>query len=241
LGAQVAYLDALDRQYPRLYQAGELGGELGLRWNVTRERGNALLESLEPFEADIAEVSILKAVFLLASVSQEADIQEEFAAVPPALRALEQGLETDPEALDGLGLMMLGRLKIALPVFSGGNVDEAVALLRQGIDVAPANLEMHRWMVEAHLGRRDDAKAAEVLASAASLDGAGINPQDLADILVDLGGLALRLQQPELNEKFRQKRQALFREKPYLLQRKSTAKLGHGGVDPLTGQDPNEL
>jgi hypothetical protein len=96
-------------------------------------------------------------------------------------------------------------------------------------------------MVEAYLARRDNARAVEVLASAANLGGADINPQDLADVLVDLGGLAFRLEQPALNEKFRQRRQALLLERPYLLQRKSTAKLGHGGVDPLTGQDPNEL
>jgi tetratricopeptide (TPR) repeat protein len=241
LGAQIAYLDALGRQYPRLYQAGELGRELGVEWRATGERGEALLRDLDRLEPAPAEASILKAAFLLASVAQEASVQEEFAAIPPALQSLERGIESDPEALDGLGLMMLGRLRIALPVFSGGNVDEAVELLEKGIEVAPESIEMHRWMVEAYLARRDNARAVEVLASAANLGGADINPQDLADILVDLGGLAFRLEQPALNEKFRQRRQALLLERPYLLQRKSTAKLGHGGVDPLTGQDPNEL
>ena len=96
-------------------------------WEHHNERAlvglNARTAGGRPLEA--AEVSILKGVFLLASVAQEAGIEEEFAAVPHALRALERGLETDPGALDGLGLMMLGRLKIALPVFSGGNVDAA--------------------------------------------------------------------------------------------------------------------
>lgn len=241
LGAQVSYLDVLDRSYPSLYLEDDLVEELGAEWQATRTRAETLINQLGFIEDYVAEVKLLHAAYLLASVTREAKMSDAFAVVPQAKTLLEQVVEDDPAALDGLALLLLGRVSLDLPQVLGGDVDKAVEYLEQGVAIAPENLEMQRWLAEAYLARQDTDKAATTIELAARLKGEQLNLQDKADAMLALGGLALRLNLPDAVAVFKSSRQTLLAEYPYLQTREYHASLGHGGTDPFTGKNSNEL
>lgn len=241
LGAQITYLDILSRQYPRLYQSGELAEELRKEWFATKFRASELVAQLEKFEWLAAEIPLLHGAYLLTSVEKEANVKEQFAVVKPARALIEQSVRDKPEALGGLGYLILGRLSLSLPSFYGGNTKEAIRYLETGIEIAPESLEMHRWLIEAYLAERRSEDAATTLRTAASITDESMNPQDRVDIFSDIGGLAERLGLVDIARHFSAERQQLLGAHPYLLTRKYHASLGHGGTDPLTGKDSNEI
>ena len=241
LGAQVSYLDVLDRSHSSLYLEDELAAELSAEWRATRTRAETLIGQLGFIEDYVTEVKLLHAAYLLASVAREAKISDTFAVIPQARTLLEQVVDDDPTALDGLALLLLGRISLDLPQVLGGDVDKAIEYLEQGVAIAPESLEMQRWLAEAYLASQDAEKAKSTIEIASRLNGEEMNIQDKADEMLALGGLALRLNLPESTEVFKASRQALLTEYPYLQTREYHASLGHGGTDPFTGKNSNEL
>ncbi|MGQ7814525.1 hypothetical protein ACUTAH_02410 [Metapseudomonas furukawaii] len=242
LGAQVEYFDVLDKGYGRLYSESPVKDiELRLRWNETREHAEILLERLQPLAGQVAEVLALRGVYRLASVLRETPESDKMQAPALALPDLEAAIKLKPEVLDGGGLLMLGSVLLRLPEFAGGDTELAIELLSQGNRLAPQNLQLKVALLDALLGERENAKAIAVLQEAAKIGADGQNPQDYADALRTLGGQAVRLQQMGLAKQLAGTRDAYLQAHPYLNQRKSTATAGHGGVDPLTGEDPDKI
>lgn len=241
LGAQISYLDVLDRSYPSLSLEDELAEALSAEWKATKTRAETIIRQLDVIEGYVTEVKLLHAAYLLASVTREAKLSDAFAVVPQARTLLELVIQEKPDALDGLALQLLGRISLDLPQILGGDVDKAVEYLEQGVAIAPASLDMRRWLAEAYLAQQETEKARGAIEVAAKLHDEHSNIQDKADAMLALGGLALRLNLPDAAAVFRSSRQALLAEYPYLQTREYHASLGHGGTDPFTGKNSNEL
>lgn len=242
LGAQVDYFTVLDKEYSPLYSASALkDAELKLRWTQTRQRAQTLLERLQPAAEQVPEVLALRGVYHLLSLQHEAPESEKLKAPGLALPDLESAIKSKPGVLDGAGLLTLGSVLMDLPEFAGGDSERAVALFVQGAGVAPANLELKIALINAYLAERAQDKAVAVLRQAAAIPAEGQNLQDYADALRSLSGQAVRLQQMDLARQLAERRDALLAGHAYLNPRKSTATAGHGGVDPLTGEDPDKI
>lgn len=241
IGAQLVYFDVLSKLYPKLYKEGELGRELNSLWRATRLRTEKLIADVAFMDVFITEVTLLKGAYILANVEQDADTKTALSAYPKAMKEISKAVADKPEAVDGLGIYLLGRLKLSLPSFAGGDVDEAIVLFQRSLSMQPNSLEYLRWKLEAQavLGNMELEK--ETVRQALIMKDENINDQDLVDLLLVFGGHAHRLDMTREIEKFRSNRNELLAEKPYLLSRKSSATLGHGGTDPITGIDPNAL
>ncbi|MGR3761111.1 tetratricopeptide repeat protein [Roseobacteraceae bacterium NS-SX3] len=241
LGANLEYFDVLSKAYSDHYQGIELSSELSVRWERTRARCERILEKIAPIMPKLAEARILRAGFHLASTAREATPEQQSAALAIAVEDLESAIADDPAALDGLGQLMLGQVLLALPEFLGGNALRAIALLEQAHELNPGDLTVRRALTEAYLGEREDGKAIALLASALTSNPALENPQDYVDDTRFLGGLAVRAGRPDLAKQFGEARDRMLAARPELLTRKQTAAFGHGGEDPITGLDTDEL
>lgn len=241
LGAHLDYFEVLDRSYSAHYQGIELATELGLRWEQTRERADGLMARIDPLVSKLTEARLVRAAYLLASTLRETPVDEQNAAVAAAVEDLRIAIEENPEALDGLGPLLLGQVLAALPEFLGGDIVAAIELLEQAHALNPTDLSVHHTLVEAYLGEREEEKALALLKNAASIDPAVENLQDYVDEMRYLGGLALRAGAPELARQMGEQRAAILAKNPFLNPRKEMAALGHGGADPLTGKKPEDL
>ena len=241
LGANLEYFDVLAKSYSEHYQGIELSSELHVRWEQTRQRCDELLARIEPLIPDVTEARILRAAYYLASTVKETPLDKQNEAVAKATAELEIAVKEKPDALNGLGQLMLGQVLFALPEFLGGDALRAIALLEEAHRLNPADMNAYRALAEAYLGERENDKAVDLLKEALATDPAGVNPQDYVDAFKFLGGLGIRVGLPELAAQFADKREAMLKEKPDLLARKETAAFGHGGEDPLTGKDPSAL
>ncbi len=241
LAAQLNYFDVLNRSYPKLYQSGALGDELNGLWRATRERSRNLIASVEFLDGFIPEINLLKGAYLLANTEKDSSVKEAIGALPPALKLIEDAVQRKPEAGDGLGLYLLGRMKLTMPSFIGGDTDEAIELFEKAILQQPNNLEIHRWLLQGYAATGEVEKEMNVITKASKIFDQNINDQDLADLYIIYGGSAHRYNMENEITFFSQQRKSLFEQKPYLLTRESGANRGHGGADPITGTDPNAI
>ena len=242
LGVQVDYFAVLDKNYSRLYSSSPMKDrELSLRWQTTRERSQALIERLQTMSKKVPEVVALHGIYILASATQETSDKEAFAAPGRAIPHLEAAVEQKPEALDGAALLVLGQVLLQLPEFAGGDIDRAIALLEQGGKLAPANVAVKVALIDACIAERRNDEALVTLKEAADIPAQGQNEQDYADSLRTLAGQAVRLGQQLLAREIASRREHFLDAHPYLDRRKSTASAGHGGVDPITGEDTDKI
>lgn len=242
LGAQVDYFAVLDKEYSPLYSASALkDAELSLRWMQTRKRAETLLARLQPVAGQVPEAWALRGIYNLLSLQHEVPESEKLKAPGLALPDLEAAIKQKPGVLDGVGLLILGSVLAELPEFAGGDSERAIALFVQGNEVAPSNLELKVALINAYLAERGQEKATAVLRQAATIPADGQNPQDYVDALRTLSGQAVRLQQIDLARQLAERRDVFLAGHAYLNPRKSTATVGHGGVDPLTGEDPDKI
>lgn len=242
LGAQVDYFAVLDKEYSPLYSASALkDAELSLRWTQTRQRAQTLLARLQPIAAQVPEVLALRGIYQLVSRQHEVAEREKLKAPELALPDLELAIRHKPEVLDGAALLTLGSVLASLPEFAGGDTERAMALFIQGGELVPANLELKIALINAYLAERAQEQAVAVLRQAASIAPQGQNPQDYADALRSLAGQGVRLQQMAQARQLAARRDAFLASHPYLHARKTSATAGHGGVDPLTGEDPDNI
>lgn len=241
LGDHITYFEVLDKQYNAHYQGGDLTIELGWRWERNRLQALKLIDEVEMYESLIPEITVLKAAYILASTMRESDTREMMEASIKAKGLLDVVVEESPEVIDGLPLLMLAQLLLALPEFSGGDPIRAIELLEQGIEIDPENLSFHRWLIEGLVAERENAAAIEVLRKAAGVPVEASNPQDYVDMAKVLGGIAVRLGEKDVASHFSKNRKQLLTKKPYLLARKARASVGHGGANPITGELKNEI
>lgn len=241
LGDHIVYFDVLHKQYNAHYQGGDLSNELSWRWEKNRIEAQGLMDSVSMFEPLIPEVSILQSALRLASVQRESSSSDLITATNQSLMDLENIVASDAEALDGLPMLLLSQLLLSLPEFSGGDPIRAIEYLERLVVLSPNDLTAHRWLVEAYLSERETESALATLTAAASIHVASQHPQDYADLSKDLGGIAVRLGDMALADRFRTQRQALLQDHAYLLTRKAQASVGHGGADPITGEMTNEI
>ncbi len=241
LAAQLAYFEVLKNSYNKLYKAGELGEELNELWRATRKRSTNLIATVEIFDAFIPEVGLLKGIYTLANSEEDSTPKEMLNAMPIALKLIEKAVADKPEAADGLGLYILARLKLNLPSFIGGDTEQAVELFKQAIGYQSDSLEFHRWLMQAYAATGEIEKEKQLISKATKLIDENINDQNRADLYIVYGGSAHRYGMKKEIAFYSESRRALFADKPYLLTRKMGSVVGHGGNDPITGTDPNEI
>ena len=240
-GAHLEHFDALAKSYSDHYEGIEKSSELAVRWEQTRARATALLEKIDPLVPKLTEARILRAAFHLASNAKETPPEDANAAMAKAIEDLEIAVAENPEALDGLGLLILGQLLTALPEFLGGDALRGIELLENANKLNPSDLAVHRALVEAYLGEREGDKAVALLEAALAVDPAKENPQDYVDDTQFLGGLAQRAGRDDLAKQFGAKRNAQLAANTSLLARVQNATFGHGGADPITGKRADAL
>ena len=241
LGAHLEYFDVLNKSYSDHYQGIELVSELSVRWAQNLARAQRIVDRIEPLVAKLTEARILRAAFLLASTQRESTVEQQNAAVAAAMADLEVAVQENPEALDGLGLLLLGQVLVTLPEMLGGDAMRGITLLEKAHAQNPTDLAVHRALVEAYLGEREKDKAVALLGHALTVDANAENPQDYVDDTKFLGGIADRLGKSDLVAAFRSRRDAVLASHTNLLTRKQTAAFGHGGENPLTGEHADDL
>ena len=241
LGAHLEYFDVLDKAYGAHYQGIEQSSELGLRWERTHASGQEILDRVNPLVPAIPEARIVRAAFNLASTMREATPEQESAALVSALEDLSIAIEEKPEALDGVGQLVMGQVMVALPEFLGGDALAGIELLETANTMNPSDITVHMSLVEAYLGERENDKAIALLQAALDVDPETNHPQDYVDETKHLGGLALRTNHAEIAAAFAEKREAILAAQPQLLSRTEHASFGHGGEDPITGEKPDAL
>ncbi|MCL6282457.1 hypothetical protein M3P21_02850 [Ruegeria sp. 2012CJ41-6] len=241
LGANLEYFDVLANSYADHYEGIEKSSELYVRWQDTRAQSEAILAKIDPIIPKVTEARILRAAYNLASTVKETPPEEANAAMKSAIEDLEIAIAEKPEALDGLSQLMLGQVLVALPPFLGGDALRGIELLEQANELNPNDLTVHRALVEAYMGEREDEKAIALLQAALEVDPALENGQDYVDDTKHLGGLALRLDQGDMATQFNDKRNERLASNPELLTRKAIASFGHGEENPFTGKDSSDL
>ncbi|MCL6285823.1 hypothetical protein M3P21_20070 [Ruegeria sp. 2012CJ41-6] len=241
LKAHIEYFEVLDKDAAGLYLPVESAADLHVRWTQNRNRSEVILAKIDPILPELTEARILRAAYQLASTLRESTDQEKSAARNAAKADLEIAVAENPEALDGLGQLMLGQILVMLPEILGGDALHGIELLENANALNPDDLSVHRALVAAYIGERETDKALAVLATALEVDPATINPQDYVDDMQFLGGLAQRLEQTEMADRFTESRSAMLTGNPELLERGTAASLRYNGDNPFTGQDPNDL
>jgi tetratricopeptide (TPR) repeat protein len=241
LGNHLTYFEVLDKQYNAHYQGGNLTVELSWRWEKNRRQAEVLLDDISIYESLIPEIKVLKAAYYLASTRRETATKVMLESTITAMNLLNEIVEDDAEVIEGLPLLLLGQVLLALPEFSGGDPIRAIELLQQGISIAPENLSFHRWLIEGLVAEREDEVAIDILQKASQVSIDSVNPQDYVDMATVLGGIAIRLGEKDIASIFSLNRKKLLSDKPYLLSRKQHASVGHGGADPITGEIKNEI
>lgn len=241
LGKHAEYFETLHKEYPSLYSSPEVTTELDLRWEQNKAQGQIILDRLEPFVSWMTEFKLVKHAFLLASTQHLSSHKATLVISQAAIKDLEVIVQEEPETLDALGPLMLGQLLLALPEFSGGDPVRAIELLEQGTQLSPNNLSMHKWLIDAYVAERESDKALQTLEKAALIAADQQHPQDHSDSLKDFVGFAISMRQLELAKYFKFQRSLILKANPQVDPRVEVASMGHGGENPITGKDDDEI
>ncbi|MFL6603411.1 MAG: tetratricopeptide repeat protein [Steroidobacteraceae bacterium] len=179
---------------------------------------------------DDSVLSILSAG-IQASLAGPDDPQTTLSAVDKLKRAVTK----DPGALEGLGEFLIGRSYLALPPIFGGGATQALPYLEKAQKISPGNPRALRYLAEVNdeLGRRQEALSS--LTALSNVQSRNVDLQLLADEWRMGEGLATRMQNQRLADKFGSERTELIRQHPGLLVRKIEPVIGHGGDNPITG------
>ena len=149
---------------------------------------------------------------------------------------LQQAIDANPEALDALAQIRLGRMLFELPSILGGDFLAAIALFEQAVTIDPKNMQALYYLAEVYEQEMEEDKAAKVMTGMLQVSPTDAQLQMSADMLRLAVGLSQRMGKNELAERLSQKRQLILSANPELMTRASIAVGGHGGVNPLTGE-----
>lgn len=146
---------------------------------------------------------------------------------------LRKAVSADPPALAGAAHALQAEIYYALPDILGGDLDEAVTLMRAASERAPHNPRYSRILAGylLDLNRQDEARA--TLRGLLELTPEPPGLQLQADQLRSAAELAARLGDPQLAGALGDARDGILRQHPYLQNRKVVSAMGHfGSNDP---------
>jgi tetratricopeptide (TPR) repeat protein len=149
---------------------------------------------------------------------------------------VQRAIAIAPDTLHGEGQLLIGRKYLDLPPLFGGRTEKAVPFLERARDIAPDDPRALRYLAEAYdeLGNREAALAC--LRALAVVTPRSNDFQLYADEWRMGEGLAARMGDPTLSDKFAALRADLMHLHSNLLLRKVATVFGHGGDDPMTGE-----
>jgi tetratricopeptide (TPR) repeat protein len=152
-----------------------------------------------------------------------------------AIAEFKKAIALDPKALHGEGQLLIGRKYLDLPPLFGGDTKQAVLYLERAREIAPEDPRAMRYLAEAYdeLGNHDAALVS--LRALAAVKPRSTDLQLYADEWRTGEGLATRMDDPALADRFAALRADLMHQHPNILLRKVPAVFGHGGDDPMTG------
>jgi tetratricopeptide (TPR) repeat protein len=153
-----------------------------------------------------------------------------------AVERISAAVNRKPGALGGLGELLIGRSYLEVPPIFGGAVNKAIPYLQRAQRASPNDPRALRYLAEAYdaLGERD--QALSTLTTLGNLPAQDSDLQMYADEWRMGEGLASRMRNEALAQKFVVRRTTLMHAHPELLVRKIETVLGHGGDDPMTGR-----
>lgn len=216
---------------------GVHAAEYALRLDHAVKQGKALEERLAAIPVDDPTVLAARGLWKLTWPAKTSDAKTQITETRAACGLLAKAVASDPKALEGNALWILGRAFYDLPQFAGGDPVKGLALLEEAHRNTPANASLLRYSAYVLAQEREPNKAEDRLKELLAIPLPDHGRQLVADELKGGADLATRLGDADLAAKLAEKRHALLEAHPELLKRlPSTANL-HGGVDPLTGKE----
>lgn len=156
-----------------------------------------------------------------------------------ALPLLKDVVAADPPRLHGAAHAMLAETYYALPDIVGGDLDLAIALMREAWERAPENPRYPRLLAAYLLdkGQADEARLilGHLLTMPAQVENAKTGGlQLMADQLRVAVDLAERMGNKELAQQLTNQRNSMLESHPYLQKRTVVSAMGHfGDIDPM--------
>jgi tetratricopeptide (TPR) repeat protein len=152
-----------------------------------------------------------------------------------AIAELKRAIALNPDALHGEGQLFIGRKYLDLPPLFGGDTKTALPYLERAREIAPDDPRALRYLAEAYDELGDHDAALGALGKLAAVTPHSSDYQLYADEWRMGEGLAARMSDPALADRFAARRAELMHQHPNILLRKVAAVFGHGGDDPMTG------
>ncbi len=153
-----------------------------------------------------------------------------------ARELMEQAVNTQYDVLDGLALMVLGRVYYVLPAAIGGDMEKSIRYLERAVTINPQSAPALQYLAESYDQELEEGRAKKTLARLLEVKPTIDTQQEYADALRIAIGLSKRLSDRKLAKRLDERRKQLFVVNPELLTRQSEAIGGHGGVNPMTGE-----
>lgn len=237
LDASVAALQSLSN-YIELVHTLKLYDLVRVNWaeyDLRLEHANSVASKLIPAarQARPNEPAIMiLAAEVESSLAGPSDPQVTNAAIAEAKKAIA----LDPKALQGEGQYLIGRRYLELPPLFGGDTQQGVVYLERAREISPSDPRVLLYLAQAYdeLGKHD--AAVETLRALAEVAPRSTNLQMYADQWRTGEGLATRMGETALADRFAARRADLMHQHPDLLLHKVQAVFGHGGDDPMTGK-----
>lgn len=237
LHAHVTLLEHIDANLDEsLYVAPADYAAAERQWGQTAKQGQIIGDRLRKAAAADPDIATLVIAHQLEAANKFTNQLVMLKTATQGVSDLEAVIKKKPDALHGIAQYMLGRLRLFLPVYVGGDAAKAITHFQAARAIDGGNIENLRWLAEALVGERDNAQAVEVLNTMLPLTPAPAQLQQFGDHLRGAIGLSARLKEAALQAALTQKRQQLLKDHPEILPRTASAASGHGGVDPLTGK-----
>jgi hypothetical protein len=212
--------------------------EDSLRISRAQKQGDVLEAKLATLSDAGADILAARALYKLSVIEHMGGNREhQIKESRVAMQLLNEAVTQDRKALNGNALWELARLYNRLPDFAGGDTDKGHQLLAEALLQTPGSPELILYAanVAAQDGNMADAKSK--LSAMLALTARPGTLQAFADTLLGAQGLATRLGESDLQNQLAKKRSAFLAKNRQLLTRVQGAALGHGGVNPVTGEE----
>lgn len=234
--AVTSYLDHVNS-----LAAQDLYGVRQSEWEARLTHGIGLGRPIEArlaaIPGDDANLLAARGLYKVTWTARAADVKTQAIETREAMKLFGRAVVTDPKALDGTALWLLGRWLYESPEFAGGDPVQGMKLLEAAFQSTPRNPSLLRYSAYVLAQEHEPARAKQRLALLLKVPSEGVSQQLLADELKGAIDLATRLKDAPLQKQLTARRQALFTANPNLLTRLPPAVNMHGGVDPITGKD----
>ena len=155
-----------------------------------------------------------------------------------ALPLLQSVVAEDPPSLRGAAHALLAETYYALPDIAGGDLDQAIGLMRTAWQRAPDNPLYARLLAGYLLDKGQAEEARAILAQIPAMDAGPGGLQLQADQLRAASDLAERIGDANLARQLSSRRESMLAAHPHLQKRGVVSAMGHfGDKDPMENQD----